>query len=277
MNSGLRIRQLGSSDIAFAQRLRSAAGWNQTVSDWVRLLDYEPSGCFAGEVDEQPVATTTTTTYGTDLAWIGMVLVDSKFRRRGIATAMLEHCLKVLLNDRGVNCVKLDATPAGAAVYEKLGFRVDCELARWEASTPRGRSREWPAAEYDSFRFRDLDEKAFGANRIAFLDRLARDSSHCLSVDAGFGMFRSGERAGYLGPVVSSDTATAESLIESLLTSSGQAPAFWDIPEGNASAVELARRLGFHRQRRLIRMWTGQVNVPGDTSLQWAIGGPETG
>ena len=67
-------------------KLKEAAGWNQTEADWRRLIKLEPNGCFAAIENDRLVGTTTTTTYGDELAWIGMVLVDPQHRRRGIAT-----------------------------------------------------------------------------------------------------------------------------------------------------------------------------------------------
>ena len=89
-------------------QLKDAAGWNQTEKDWQRLLALEPNGCFAAGKDGRLVGTTTTTTYGNDLAWIGMVLVDPQERRQGIATRLM-HVAIDYLKDK-VATVKLDAT-----------------------------------------------------------------------------------------------------------------------------------------------------------------------
>src|SRR5215211_8728516 len=90
------IRLLFESDIAAAMRLKDAAGWNQTEKDWLRLLALEPYGCFAAVKDGRLVGTTTTTTYGNDLAWIGMVLVDPEERHQGIATQLMNVALDYL-------------------------------------------------------------------------------------------------------------------------------------------------------------------------------------
>jgi predicted GNAT family acetyltransferase len=63
------------------------AGWNQTPEDWRRLIELEPFGCFGFVADERLVATTTLLTYHSDMAWIGMVLTHSDYRRRGVCSA----------------------------------------------------------------------------------------------------------------------------------------------------------------------------------------------
>ena len=90
-------------------RLKDAAGWNQTEKDWQRLLALDSNGCFAAVKDGRLVGTTTTTRYGSDLAWIGMVLVDAQERRQGIATQLMNVAMDYLKDK--VATVKLDATP----------------------------------------------------------------------------------------------------------------------------------------------------------------------
>src|SRR4026207_211783 len=95
-SSGVEIRLLRESDIAAAMELKRLAGWNQTESDWRTLLQLEPNGCFAAVLDDQLVGTTTTTSYGSELAWVGMVLVQPEKRRQGIATKLIGTALTYL-------------------------------------------------------------------------------------------------------------------------------------------------------------------------------------
>src|SRR6185503_15490799 len=139
----INIRLLFESDIPAAMRLKEAAGWNQTEADWRRLLSLEPNGCFAAVNDGRLVGTTTTTTYGNELAWIGMVLVDPQERRQGVATRLMKVAIDYL-KDR-VATVKLDATALGRPVYERFGFRVECGLERW-SGTSNARDAEPRAA-----------------------------------------------------------------------------------------------------------------------------------
>jgi len=127
----IEVRLLREADIPAALRLKELEQWNQTESDWRRLLRLQPNGCFCATIGGNVVATTTTTTYGRELAWIGMVLVDPECRRLGIATKLMHAALEYL-NKAGVATVKLDATSDGRLVYEKLGFKVQSLIERWE-------------------------------------------------------------------------------------------------------------------------------------------------
>ncbi len=131
MSPPIRLRSLTPQDFPFADEVRAGAGWNQTLADWRRFLELEPGGCFVAEWEGAPAGTATTIVYGPELAWIGMVLVHPQYRRQGVGGALLEHCIEYL-RDRGVRCIKLDATPQGQPVYQRLGFQSEWTLARWE-------------------------------------------------------------------------------------------------------------------------------------------------
>ena len=69
----VEIRVLREDDLSFVEKLLQQAGWNQLRVDWLRVLRYEFNGCFAAYAGERLIGTVTTTTYGKDLAWIGMM------------------------------------------------------------------------------------------------------------------------------------------------------------------------------------------------------------
>ena len=226
MSSGnISIRELSEADIAAADLLRQKAGWNQTHADWLRTIRYEPRGCFAAVRGDEIVGTVTTTTYGTALGWIGMMLVREDCRRQGIATALMTQALDYL-NSRKIECIKLDATPVGLPVYGRLGFRAEWQFHRWAHA---GHS----LAERDGMErtgtegFYAEDIRAFGVDRSEWLRRVAADSIVVHGSD-GFGMLRPGTKADYLGPVSAMSDAAAERIIGQLLSQSGSS-VFWHI------------------------------------------------
>src|SRR5438876_12316402 len=93
MSDTFEIPTLARADIPAAMRLKDAAGWNQTETDWLRLLSFSPDGCFAAEVEGRIIGTVTTIRYEDRFAWIGMMLVDSEYRGRGIGTALLTRTI----------------------------------------------------------------------------------------------------------------------------------------------------------------------------------------
>src|SRR5689334_213535 len=119
---------LGSEDVQAACRLVAEAGWNQNAADWRIFLELG-SAIAVKAPDGRLAATAATLPYPSGFGWISMVLVTSAFRRRGIATRLLERCIH-RLRHAGMVPV-LDATPAGREVYMPLGFRDGWPIQRW--------------------------------------------------------------------------------------------------------------------------------------------------
>ena len=155
------VRALTPADIPAAMRIKEAAGWNQTETDWRNLLKLAPETCFGVECGGVLAATATAVCYGRRLAWIGMVLTDPAHRRRGFARRLLQHAIE-MLTARQMEWIKLDATEMGAPLYRQLGFEPECGIQRWGATAglapgiPDLTWREQPAV---------LDRQAFGADR----------------------------------------------------------------------------------------------------------------
>ena len=89
------------------------------------------------------------------------------------ATALMEHAL-AFLDARGVRTMRLDATPMGQPVYEKLGFVAEYQLARWEGVLPASSpaSDTGPVSRDDIEDVIWLDYEVTGTDRGKLLARL---------------------------------------------------------------------------------------------------------
>jgi GNAT superfamily N-acetyltransferase len=279
------LRRLCADDLAAADQLRADLGWNQTILDWQRLLTLSPEGCFVAEQNARIVGTCTTLTYGNALAWIGMMMVHPASRGQGIGKALLQHAVD-RLRQCGVRCIKLDATPMGKPLYARIGFVPEWTLTRWEHQGPPLGIEPTPdfihaPAEKDWRGILALDTRSCGVHRGPLLRSLAADSRRLLVYEnggsiLGFGMLRTGARADYLGPMAVKP-GIGEELARCLLSGHDDQPIFWDIPDMNQPASDLARRLGFTFLRPLTRMYIETNLVPSDPFGQWAIADPATG
>lgn len=290
MSDSILLRCLTSEDLSGADKLRQAAGWNQTLRDWQRFLSLDPAGCFAAVDGNEVVGTATTTSYGLDLAWIGMVLVDPTRRSQGIGRKLLLHCLDYL-QKKHVRCIKLDATPAGQVLYEKLGFQVEWPLMRWERPANADQAElssatnehVEPMKPDDEAEIHRIDLEAFGVDRKELLAQLAKDSSTALVYRGtnrtieGFGLLRPGINAHYIGPVVTHTEQAGLAILQKLLSTSADHRLFWDIPDSCMTARDWAQKQGFTQQRPLLRMFLGGNAAPGQPRQQWAISDPATG
>lgn len=280
----LEIRRLTENDLVAAMRLKELAHWNQTESDWRRLLRLEPRGCFAGCLNGRIIASITTTTYGKELAWIGMVIVDPEYRRQGIATQLMGAGLDYL-KERGIATVKLDATPAGRPAYQALDFVEETLVERWE-----GVARSAPVknpevvSSVSPMLLHALDRQAFGADRSRLLNLLVADScAPPLALTTrngqskGFALARCGTAASYIGPLVAADGETALALLDVMLDRLAGGKVYIDFHTGFCTGSAALVERGFVKQRDLIRMRYGEENKVGTSDFVFAIAGPEIG
>lgn len=283
------IREMTEADLPGADELRRVVGWNQTSQDWARMLRLSPSGCFVALDGDTIVGTVTTTPYGSTLAWIGMMLVHPEHRRRGIGRQLMLRALESL-RQRNVQCVKLDATPAGLPLYEQLGFVREWELTRHQltpgtlivagSSTPAPDVRVLAESDWEGIV--KVDAAAFGTAREELLRSLAADSVRAVVWPAqglaqGWGFLRPGANADYLGPIVCLSEEGSASLVAALLTGSRERPVFWDVPDLNEAAQAVARAAGFEPVRPLTRMRRGPEKLPSNPRAQFAIADPAVG
>ena len=105
---GISIVRLGPDDAPDGLVLSSETHWNQNEADWRFFLN---QGTVFGvrDGDGRLIATAALLPYTSGNAWISMVLVTANWRRRGLATKLIDACLG-LATKQGLT-PWLDATP----------------------------------------------------------------------------------------------------------------------------------------------------------------------
>jgi ribosomal protein S18 acetylase RimI-like enzyme len=280
----IHIRTMISGDLPIAMRLVEQAGWNQIEADWRRFLTMQPEGCFVIELDGVAIGTTVTCIFD-DVAWIAMVLVDKAMRGRGFGTALMCYAL-AFLDGRRVVSIRLDATSLGQPLYEKLGFKPQYVLARYEGVPSGAFIANNPAhvREYrpgDVERIMAIDRTVTRTNRRKLVEQLLVEGPDSLRVVEqrgkllGYLMVREGRNALQLGPCIASAEAGAALLGHAAATWSRQ-PIVLDTPIPNKPAVQIAESLGLKVQRGFVRMCRGR-EVQEDVARLWASSGPELG
>jgi GNAT superfamily N-acetyltransferase len=278
-----------SADIPAAMRLKEIAGWNQTEADWRRFLAAGAEGCFVAEIDDAVCGTAATISFEGRFAWVGMVLVDPAHRGRGIGTTLLQKAI-AYLDTAGIPTIKLDATPAGKPIYQKLGFLTEYEIERWivrrptellpaKGASPTDQALPAPLLE----RVLKADREVFGADRSALLRSIYSDSPQLAdglwnagSVEA-YSFGRRGSFADHLGPWVAANEESARRMLEQFLSRSRRETVVVDCSMNRPSAKKLLQEFGFAHSRPLTRMYRGANCFAGRPDVLCAILGPEFG
>ena len=126
------IVELGPADASAGLALSTEAHWNQNEADWRFFLT---QGTVFGVRDESGdlVATAALLPYTSGNAWISMVLVTANWRRRGLATRLVDACLEAAAKQHLTTW--LDATPDGRRGIWPPGIYADAAVAAVASGT----------------------------------------------------------------------------------------------------------------------------------------------
>lgn len=278
----INIRSLGAADIPFGLRLTGQNHWNQLEADWRRQLELEPDGGFVAERDDVPIGTACCCVFD-DVAWINFVLVDQHQRGRGVGTALMKHVLKHL-EQRRIATIRLDATPLGQPVYEKLGFVGDFTLTRFEGVMPAAgqvTASVEPMTRSDLPLVCQMDESVTQTRReklLRHLHDLAPDRARKFARDRnleGYYLARPGANAWQIGPLQGS-SAAGRALLRDAASRFAEQRVYLDVPADHPEAIAQVQELGLTPQRSFLRMTRGRQRRE-DLALFWSSFGPEKG
>lgn len=255
--------------------LSTEAHWNQNEADWRFFLT---AGSVFGvrDSDRRLIASAALLPYTSGNAWISMVLVTAGWRRRGLATKLVDLCLDVATK-QGLT-TWLDATPAGAAVYGPLGFTPTLQLRRLRlenATAARAAAPQSPsAADLERFAARDLS--AMGFDRSVLLAELGgRPGSRLLSNGDAMALVRDGRTARHIGPLFAGSPDRALALIDEIVRSES-GPVLIDAVSTQDEFLTGLTNSGWTIERPFQRMRFGRATAKA-VELPFAVAGPEYG
>ncbi|MGH9425555.1 MAG: hypothetical protein ACRD2L_04515, partial [Terriglobia bacterium] len=204
---------------------------------------------------------------------------------------------------RGIPSIRLDATPQGRPVYQRLGFEDEYELCRMQlqettaAGLSRGSTGVLPSslnqAERLSIRpmqaedlavVAEADRRVFGADRHEILCWALEQSPEYAWIAAGsaglegycFG--RHGFNFDQIGPVHSPREPVSQRLVTASLSSVKPGTRVIVDPLLHSPGwIDWLRQAGFVHQRPFTRMALGENRHPGIPGEMWTMFGPEFG
>ncbi len=183
--NGFEIRAMTAADVDVAAALARAQGFRDRHAFYDFVLRTPTAQPLVGELRGRIVATGLGTV-SRPVGWIGAIVVDEAFRRRGFGRAMTEAICD-RLRRAGCETLSLEATDAGLPLYERMGFR----WATWyhqlqadhldEAPAPPAGSRVRRLTRFDLPGVFALDAAATGEDRSAALAVLSESGGWVLT------------------------------------------------------------------------------------------------
>ena len=272
----LAIVRLGADDARAGLALSAEAQWNQNEADW-RFFLTQATAFGVRDHRGHLIATAALLPYTSGNAWISMVLVTAPWRRRGVATKLVDACLDAAAK-QGLT-PWLDATPAGAHVYGALGFVPTLQLRRLRlenSARAKAAGTSPGLAACDLREFIARDHRAMGFGRDILLAELGgRPGSRLLSDGDAIALVRDGRKARHIGPVFASSPDRALGMVEEIVRSE-TGPWLIDAVNAQDDFLSGLTGAGWAVERPFQRMRFGGAPAQA-VEPPFAVAGPEFG
>jgi GNAT superfamily N-acetyltransferase len=278
-NRDFYIRTMTRSDVDIAIKWAETEGWNPGINDAECFYAADPLGFFMGELEGEPICCMSNIIYDDRFAFAGFYIVKPEYRNEGYGSRLFAE----VLSYAGNRNIGADGVVEMQEKYQqRSGFTFVYRNIRFEGigggKEPDGlvSFSEVPfdaLIDYDSLHFPSRRENFLRSwlsqkecNSFVKLD----DSDSIL----GYGVIRSCFTGSKIGPLFASNPEIAEDIFNGLLSSVGETPVFFDVPEPNRQALAIANAHGMSRVFETGRMYTKEApklpinNIFGVTSFE---------
>jgi ribosomal protein S18 acetylase RimI-like enzyme len=273
----ISIRTFSDADLEAADGILSSAfqraeSWQPELRLFQRL---QPDGIFLASRDGMPAGMVASIIYS-DYAYVGLMGIHQDFQRQGLGLALMEHLLG-WMEEQKVPLVKLDASPAGQPLYEKMGFVPLEEVYVFQRSTSQLDGQRVKEIQLITTQHLDLiaasDAQAFGADRSRLLRALLELYperaliSHDEHKQVNGYLFAQAKR---IGPWIMTEDGDAEPLLRQALSLPFNGTVSVVTPAENTHAVSLLQQFGFQITRVNRHMACGLSPVMGRSEKVYA-------
>lgn len=238
------IEPFAPGDSAAFLKLAQHEGWVADEWEFRFLLEQFPAGCLVAREPNGETVGFVTALLHTRSGWIGNLIVAEESRGQGLGETLFRSALASLY-DAGAETVWLTASPAGAPLYEKYGFRKIDVIVRWVGSGQQhhGNHERKEKAGGLTELGHDLDRHCWGDDRPALLAITTQRATYTGCSDEGFIVCQPGSAGMQLGPFCAASPAGAEQLFCSAVKClPATSKVLLDAPLSNRAAVRLFKR-----------------------------------
>ncbi|MFI8511480.1 GNAT family N-acetyltransferase [Streptomyces sp. NPDC085460] len=270
----LPVRRLGPTDLLACADLSENRGWLREEHKWGLLLTAGTGYGIDDPDGDGLLACCVVTSYGPELAAIGMVLVAERYARKGVGRRLMRY----VLAEAGETPLTLYATANGQPLYEGLGFteigRAEMLKGRFSAAASAPRIPVRPATADDLQEILRLDQEIFGLDRTPLITRLPAFADHLrVAVEdgaiTGFAAAWPNMDTHVVGPLIARDTATAQALVASLAAATDR-PLRTDVDLRHTGLLTWLKENGLAPVITNAMMVRSAPDLPGDADRRFA-------
>ena len=275
----LELVKFDTSDVLGLIELSASVGWDYDEHEIRTVMS---SGKIYGHknIKGKVVSSAAIIPYETNVASIGMVIVNEEYRGLGLGKKATQKCIDSVSPNTSIMLI---ATEDGKPLYENLGFitvdSVHKYLSENYIPVKLFNNREITLEKYcenDINQIIELDSVAFGDKRKKLLLNRINQSKKCLVVRnlmgkiIGFGLSILGPVNLLIGPIVAPDSQTAALIIDGLVFNH-QGKLRIDVPSNNEELMLFLEKSGFIKVSNPPIMIKNSFNMPHRNKELFAI------
>jgi ribosomal protein S18 acetylase RimI-like enzyme len=278
-NTGLELVEFDKYDVLGLIELSTSVGWDYDEHEIRTVMS---SGKIYGHknADGKIVSSAAIIPYETDLASIGMVIVNEEYRGLGLGKKATQKCIDSVSSNTSIMLI---STEDGKPLYENLGFITVDSIHKYLSDnyipTKLFDNQEITLEKYSENDINEiikLDSAAFGDKRRKLLLNRINQSKQCLVVRnlngkiIGFGLSILGPVNLLIGPIVAPDSQTAALIIDGLVLKH-QGKLRIDVPSSHDELMLFLEKSGFIKVSNPPIMIKNSINMPYRNNELFAI------
>lgn len=268
-------RPMTADDVGNAHGLSVALKWPHRLEDWA-MLQRVAQG-FVAEDNGRLIGSSFACHQG-EFSTIGLVIVSDDYQGKGIGRRLMDLALATAVPRTAI----LNATQAGAPLYEKMGFKSFGEIQQRQGQAPSLLPMPLKAGNHcrnltdaDSARLIELANAGSGLDRSSVLADVLPGIERGIGIERdgllrAFALLRPFGRGLCIGPVLAENADQARHMIEELLSKVPYAFVRIDIP-ADCGLAHWLEDIGLKRVDSVTPMSLGPVPAAADGVQQFAL------
>ncbi len=266
----LKLVEFDKYDVLSLVELSTSVGWDY---DEYEVRTVMASGKIYGHKNTvgKIVSSAAIIPYDTNLASIGMVIVNEDYRGLGLGKKATQKCIDSVSQNTSIMLI---STEDGKPLYERLGFSTVDSVHKYLSDNyiptnlfnhPQITLERYK--EEEIHKIIELDSAAFGDKRGELLLNRINQSKQCLVVKnqngkiIGFGLSILGPENLLIGPIVAPNSQTAALIIDGLVINH-QGKIRIDVPSSNDELMLFLEKSGFIKVSNPPIMIKNSIKMP---------------
>ncbi len=273
MSVNYQIDTASRDDLDLMVSWAAAEGWNPGIDDAAAFYSADPGGFLIGRLNGAPIACISAVRYGENFGFVGFYIVKADFRGKGYGIQIWNAAMTQLEG----RTIGLDGVVDQQENYIRSGFSLVQNNVRYAGQVTTAGTTLPENVVHVTADQTDLIDKVIAYDRVFFADRRDGFTRHWITAVShqcvvhldvsgevsGYGVIRPAVDGLKIGPLFADTADAADRMFQAMAMGVKGKTLYFDPPDVNAAAVDLAKKYGFEPVFETARMYAnGKPDLP---------------